>query len=238
MCRKALSRLSIFYQISKAACRTRSVRDFYDALAPIYDEAFTDHLVHIDTIVNLLDGRYPSREDYLILDLACGTGLLSQRLTQYGFEVIGLDFSTRSLEVLRQKDNYIPAICGSAERLPFADRSLTAVVCLGAWRHFDRPEAVLNEICRVLVPNGNLIIGYFPPKPGAFLTLPSGAFGRTLGRLYAGIIGRLGYVDRIDREHEEMTMKNLESHFDEVRIIPSGVHSHLLYAHALRDSLS
>lgn len=39
-----------------------------------------------------------------ILDLCCGCGYESRRMKQYGFEVVGIDFSEESLRIAREKN--------------------------------------------------------------------------------------------------------------------------------------
>ena len=48
-----------------------------------------------------------------------------------------------------------PCVFGDAARLPFADASLDAVVCLEVIEHVPHPERVLAEIGRTLKPGGH-----------------------------------------------------------------------------------
>ena len=49
-------------------------------------------------------------------------------------------------------------LLGVGEYLPFKDRAFTTVFCLGTLNHTSRPQKVLEEISRVLVPEGTLLI--------------------------------------------------------------------------------
>lgn len=230
MCKNAWSKPLFLLRLLRSSMRARSVRLFYDAVADDYEAIFHDHLIHIDTIETLLCERYPDKPQTKVLDLACGTGLLSRRLARQGFSVIGLDLSARSLEHLRRSGANVPAIQGNAENLPFTSNSLQAIVCLGAWRHFGDAERVLDEVCRTLTPSGDLIIGYFPPKLGGLVAVPHGIFGRLAGAFYSAAVRSLGYTDLVDPGHEEKTIELLHNRSAEVQIIPSGTGCRLIHA--------
>src|SRR5215211_6172600 len=59
-----------------------------------------------------------------VLDVACGTGFLTQHL---GWEVTGLDQSEAMLEVARGRVPWAEFVRGDAFRMPFANRSFDRV---------------------------------------------------------------------------------------------------------------
>jgi glycosyltransferase involved in cell wall biosynthesis/2-polyprenyl-3-methyl-5-hydroxy-6-metoxy-1,4-benzoquinol methylase len=93
-----------------------------------------------------------------VLDLGCGRGGLSVSLAARGASVVGVDLRKRNCLVTRLRgrryDLSVPTLAGTAERLPFADRSFDRVFCLEVLEHVIDPRAVLREIRRVLVPGG------------------------------------------------------------------------------------
>jgi ubiquinone/menaquinone biosynthesis C-methylase UbiE len=100
----------------------------------------------------------------LILDVATGTGRLPLAMAQHrGFQghVVGIDLSRKMLDHAPQ--NLYPYteratfIWAPAEALPYADDTFDVVTCLEALEFMRRPEAVLNEMIRVLRPGGILL---------------------------------------------------------------------------------
>jgi SAM-dependent methyltransferase len=89
-----------------------------------------------------------------VLDIACGTGLVSARFKGRVAEVVGLDLTPAMAEQARERlDTFV---AGSAHELPFADDSFDAVVCRQGIQ-FMELERVLPEMVRVLRPGGRLV---------------------------------------------------------------------------------
>ena len=88
----------------------------------------------------------------IVLDLAAGTGKLTERLLDLGVEVV-------AVEPLDEMRALVPApaqaLPGTAEEIPLPDASVDAVVVGQAFHWFDPPRA-LAEIARVLRPGGAL----------------------------------------------------------------------------------
>jgi SAM-dependent methyltransferase len=96
------------------------------------------------------------------LDLASGTGIFTRPLArQEDRPVIGIDMSWPMLthaQRLMQKEGIqnILYIRSTAFNLPFKDGAIPYVNCCGALHLFDRPDAALKEIARILSPGGYL----------------------------------------------------------------------------------
>ena len=90
-----------------------------------------------------------------ILDLGCGDGQLTQRLLAAGARVTGLDLSPEMLEAARARG--VDAREGSAEALPFADRSFDAVFSNAVLHWVRNQKAMMTEVRRVLKPGGRFV---------------------------------------------------------------------------------
>lgn len=218
-----------------AVIRSKSNQEFYDRISPIYDRCFVKHKLHADKMAELLRDLFRGRKNNtLIVDVGCGTGLLSKILVSNGFEVIGVDISLESLRVLQQRESKICVIQADAILLPIIDDACNSVVSLGAWRHFSDPRRVIEEVVRILKKDGTLIVGYFPPAIGGIIQLRQAPWYQMLSRLYKFLIHKRGYVDQADLSLEPATISELKNHFVHVDTVDSGGRGRLVVAQGLK----
>lgn len=102
----------------------------------------------------LLD-RVPTGER--VLDLGCGIGFTTARLTQH-YETYGLDSASNHIWLTRRRAPTARLTLGSAEHLPYPDAHFAAVVMLDVLEHLSHERAVLAEVARVLRPGGWLVL--------------------------------------------------------------------------------
>ena len=93
-----------------------------------------------------------------VLDLGCGTGDLVLEVAAAGGRAVGVDLSAGMLHVAARRGAGSAWVRGDAAALPFATRSLRAVVSGFAVRNFVDPRAVFGECARVLEPGGGLAL--------------------------------------------------------------------------------
>jgi ubiquinone/menaquinone biosynthesis C-methylase UbiE len=102
------------------------------------------------------------RKGVRLLDLACGPGVFTRPLAHDNSGVvIGLDLSWPMLnhaqQVIKKEGiRNVLFIRASAFSLPFIDSSFSYVNCCGALHLFDKPDAALKEIGRILSSDGCL----------------------------------------------------------------------------------
>jgi ubiquinone/menaquinone biosynthesis C-methylase UbiE len=131
-----------------------AVTRLWGFLAPAYDLPVLQQWVyrppHDEVIAQLR--AHGSRR---IADIACGTGILSDRIERelHPDEIHGVDMSDGMLAQARARSNRVNWQRGPAERLPFEDGALDAVVTTSAFHFFDQPAA-LREFHRVLKSGG------------------------------------------------------------------------------------
>lgn len=91
--------------------------------------------------------------DARVLDLACGSGPLLERLRgrDVAGDFVGIDLSPHEL---RGTDRTALA---RAQQLPFRDHAFDVVACHLAFMLFDPIEPVIAELERVLVPGGEFL---------------------------------------------------------------------------------
>ena len=221
-------------KLTAIAATSGSTRVFYDRVSPFYEQLFTDHLPHIRAMAAAVGEGFRGEHQIEVLDIACGTGALTRRLEERGFCVTGLDFSFESLRRLNQTTRSIRLIQADASVLPFGPCCFDAVTCMGAWRHFPEPQRVLDEVCRVLRPDGVFFVGYFPPKLGGLLSVPSGRLGKATAFLYERVVRLLNYDDRANQEIEREILRMIEVAFTKQRLIQSHKREYLIVAESPR----
>jgi len=100
-----------------------------------------------------------------ILDIATGTGDFAIMLSRLNpKKIIGLDISKGMLAVgikkIKEKnlDSLIDMVLGDSENLPFEDNSFDAITVGFGVRNFENLDKGLQEIHRVLKPNGIFVV--------------------------------------------------------------------------------
>jgi ubiquinone/menaquinone biosynthesis C-methylase UbiE len=141
-----------------------AVTKFFSFAAPAYDLPVLQRWVYRpaqDEVIGLLRS-HGSRK---VADIACGTGILADRIERdlHPDEVYGVDMSEGMLAQARERSSTVRWLTGPAERLPFDDGALDAVVTTSAFHFFDQPAA-LREFHRVLAPGGIAAVATMSPR--------------------------------------------------------------------------
>lgn len=131
------------------------LRDFYEAT----DVMGRDYVDTPITVVQAAQLAACSLAPRTVLDLGCGAG--ANTLALFGnrtdVDVVGLDISRNAVEAY-QKRTGRPAVLGHGERLDFPDASFDLVICDDVIEHVVDPDLLVEEIRRVLVPGGHLLL--------------------------------------------------------------------------------
>ncbi len=134
-----------------------------------------------------------------VLDVACGTGDLTELMARAGAErVVGADYTPEMLDLARRKLRRIaPArranveyVQADAQQLEFDDDSFDVVSIAFGIRNVERPELALSEFRRVLKPGGRLVILEFSEPRFAPIRWLSGIYLKKIMPLTATLIAR------------------------------------------------
>jgi SAM-dependent methyltransferase len=109
------------------------------------------------------------KDCHRVVDLGCGEGITLERLTKEfpDKKCLGVDLSTFNIETCRSYK--LPVACGDIYHLGLKTASMDCCLLLDVIEHLKEPEAVLEEILRVLRPGGTLIL-VFPNDRMFFLS--------------------------------------------------------------------
>ena len=142
-------------------------KGFWDRWAGRYDGAMAGSAGLYAQIANRIIKSL--NRDMSVLELACGTGLLSERLAGSVKLLEATDFSEAMIRQAKAKSysSRLHFSVQDATALPYAAHSFDAVVIANALHIMPRPELALAEIRRVLKPGGTLYAPTFVHGRGA-----------------------------------------------------------------------
>ena len=136
-------------------------------------------------------------DDGEVLDLGCGTGYGSFRLSRVARKVIGGDISVEAVEYARGHygaPNLEFAVL-DATVLPFGDASFDVVCSFETIEHVDNPKKLVHEVARVLRPGGTFVVStpraeettHKPANPHHRVEFARADFERLLGGAFGSV---------------------------------------------------
>jgi malonyl-CoA O-methyltransferase len=144
----------------------QQARRAFERAASAYDEVAVLQRETAQRMLERLD--YIRHEPAVILDVGAGTGeatlALSRRFKPA--RTIALDFALPMLQRARKRGSWLRrlrCVCGDAERLPLADRSVDLIFSNATLQWCNDLEGTFREFLRVLRPDGLLLFSTFGP---------------------------------------------------------------------------
>jgi ubiquinone/menaquinone biosynthesis C-methylase UbiE len=132
--------------------------------ADVYDQTTSSksdltHFVTTEFLERLVQRIAPGAK---VLDLGCGTGVLTKALAARGYDTTGLDISRAMLEKIHPESpsDRITLWEGDVYALPFPDASFDGIVTRWVIPHFRDWPLIVKEAARVLKPGGTLVFDH------------------------------------------------------------------------------
>ncbi len=141
--------------------RIKKEKNFWDNLSSKYDTFIQKYWkIYETSLLNKIADDVET--DSTILDVACGTGLVSFEAAKKAKKVYGIDIAPSMIEEAKKKTREmeiknVEFSVEDAYKLPFDNNRFDTVICNNALHNMKYPEDVLSEIKRVLKPGGRLI---------------------------------------------------------------------------------
>ncbi|XP_063812251.1 methyltransferase-like protein 27 [Pseudophryne corroboree] len=144
-------------------CSPTEKRQYYDQWSGQYEEdvSVLEYKAPHLAAIALASVCKLNQKSKLVLDVACGTGLVAEELLRFGFKLFdGLDGSAGMLEVAKHKGLYqeLKECMLGQGPLPSDSDKYDAVIIVGALSDGNVPVAVVPELLRVTKPGGLLCL--------------------------------------------------------------------------------
>jgi ubiquinone/menaquinone biosynthesis C-methylase UbiE len=100
-----------------------------------------------------------------VCDLGCGDGYGSFKLAQTGYRVLGIDLSDEMIEKARAQREFeqLRFEKGNIANVKVENATFDAVLAINSLEWTENPLSVLNEMKRIVKPNGFACIGILGP---------------------------------------------------------------------------
>lgn len=136
-------------------------KGFWNRWAKRYDFAMSKDRKTYEHLISQM--KKTLTRDMVVLELACGTGLLSVRLAGNVKMLEATDFSEEMIRQAKAKmrSSRLHFSVQDATKLPYAPGTFDAVIISNALHIMPDPEKALSEIRQVLKPDGILIAPTF-----------------------------------------------------------------------------
>ncbi|HEV2770538.1 MAG TPA: methyltransferase domain-containing protein [Solirubrobacteraceae bacterium] len=93
-----------------------------------------------------------------VLDVGCGTGIVTAAAAARGARATGADVAEGMLAVARERHPGLEFVVADAEALPFSAGAFEAVVAGLVVNHLPAPQRAVTEFARVLAPGGRVAV--------------------------------------------------------------------------------
>lgn len=123
---------------------------------------YTSVRAHAEALNTLIEMSSVSSKDN-VLDVACGSGIVSCAFAKYARHVTGVDITAEMLEQARklQTQNNLTNlewVLGDADPLKFNSNKFSIVLSRFSFHHFLEYEKVFEEMIRVCIPGGIVMV--------------------------------------------------------------------------------
>lgn len=146
-----------------------------------------------------------------MVDVGCGTGYHLTRYKERGFEITGVDGSGEMLKQARQVNPNIEFVQSDVEKIPLPSASYDVALCIEVLRYLPDISSCIQEIKRVLKPNGTALITAAPVFQANLYPIVNKLVLKTKSEA-------LTHLRQYFHTAEELRRKSLEAGFKDVEV--------------------
>lgn len=132
-----------------------------------------DFFIHFDQMREKIESleytyklhEYTKFKQKKVLDVGCGNGYVLSKYAKEGASVTGIDITETAIDLCKKRFEFMNLSgdfrVANAELLPFEDNTFDCICSMGVLHHTPNPLKAIEEIYRVLKPNGRLIVMFY-----------------------------------------------------------------------------
>ncbi len=138
--------------------KRREVMLHYNQTAASYDAQYADEQ---NTKIRAALSNVHLKENSLILDMGCGTGLLFLHIADKAKLLVGIDTSAKLLKQAQKRAKQhlnITLIQADADHTPFKNQTFHIVFAITLLQNMPDPTATLKEMIRITKPEATIVI--------------------------------------------------------------------------------
>lgn len=132
------------------------IKEYFDNAAYQWDERCKYNMSRIDTIVSLARIK---KNDHVI-DIACGTGILTSSLLERGAQINGVDISDKMIEIAKNKYHSAKLSFEVLDFMKNQKDGYNIAIMHNAYPHFINKEELAKKIYDCLKPGGRFMIAH------------------------------------------------------------------------------
>lgn len=139
------------------------VRERFADWSRVYDRHILQDIIFKTSHDQILKHIEADHQEPHILDIGCGTGEFAMKILKHSENayVHCIDISKEMVGLAASKfdtDDRVSLKVGDVEHLPYEDNSFDYVTCSHSFHHYPNQGCAMEEMFRVLKPDGTVII--------------------------------------------------------------------------------
>ena len=157
-------------------------KEIWDSYWRDQSPEYAPHQILIDKVI-----KHAGSKKDIIIELGAGLGVDAFELAALGYNVVAVDMSRESLNLIRSRSNEsgieLPVVLADALAMPFKQGSIDLIYHQGLMEHFKDPEPLLAASRPILKSGGKTLIDV--PQTFTLYTLKK-KWAMARGRWFAG----------------------------------------------------